>query len=84
MRQESYNRKILQVVKKLASELGASAEEVDLKQLALSIYDGDVEAQGLPVSVQQLKATIEKADVLLIATPEYNYSITGALKNAID
>jgi len=84
LRQESYNRKILQVAKKFASELGASVEEVDLKQLALPIYDGDIEAQGLPVSVQQLKATIEKVDVLLIATPEYNYSITGALKNAID
>ncbi len=84
LRRESYNRKLLQIAKKLAFELGASVEEVDLKQLALPIYDGDIEAQGLPASVQQLKATVEKADVLLIATPEYNYSVTGALKNAID
>jgi len=75
---------LLQIAKKLASELGASVEEVDLKQLALPIYDGDIEAQGVPTSVQQLKAIIERADVLLIATPEYNYSVSGALKNAID
>ena len=72
LRRESYNRKLLQIAKKLASELGASIEEADLKQLSLPIYDGDIEAQGLPASVQQLKATVEKADVLLIATPEYN------------
>ena len=84
MRRESYNRELLQIAKKLASEQGAPVEEVDLKQLALPIYDGDIEAQGLPAPVRQLKATVEKADVLLIATPEYNYSVSGALKNAID
>jgi len=84
LRRESYNRELLQIAKKLASEQGAPVEEVDLKQLALPIYDGDIEAQGLPAPVRQLKATVEKADVLLIATPEYNYSIPGVLKNAID
>ena len=84
LRRESYNRKLLQIAKKFASELGASVEEVDLKQLELPMYDGDIEAQGLPASARQFKATIEQADVLLIATPEYNYSVSGVLKNAID
>jgi len=43
-----------------------------------------VRAQGLPDAVQQLREQIRAADALLIATPEYNYSIPGVLKNAID
>ena len=47
-------------------------------------YDGDVEAQGYPESVRRLHDAIRRADALLIATPEYNGSIPGVLKNAID
>ena len=84
LRKDSYNRKALQIAKQFAAQLEAQIEEADLKELALPIYDGDVEAQGLPESVLRLKAAVEAADVLLIASPEYNHSITGALKNAID
>lgn len=84
LRLDSYNRKTLRVAEKFASEAGASVEEVDLKKLNLPLYDGDIEAIGLPESVQKLKSVVESADVLLIASPEYNHSISGALKNAID
>jgi chromate reductase len=84
LRRDSYNRKALQMAKRFAAEAGAEVTEVDLKELALPIYDGDIEAQGLPESVLRLKAAIEAAHVLLIAAPEYNHSISGALKNAID
>jgi chromate reductase len=51
----------------------------------IPLYDGDVEAeQGIPQAVQQLKARIAAADALLIVTPEYNNSMPGVLKNAID
>jgi chromate reductase, NAD(P)H dehydrogenase (quinone) len=84
LRKDSLNRKALQISKQLASATEASVEEADLKQLALPIYDGDIEAAGMPEQVARFKAMVEAADVLLIASPEYNRSITGALKNAID
>lgn len=50
----------------------------------IPLYNEDLRAQGLPEPVQQLREQIRAADALVIATPEYNYSIPGVLKNAID
>lgn len=84
LRKESFNRRALQLAKKIAAAAGATVTEIDLKELDLPIYDGDIEAQGMPESAMKLKRAIEAADMLLIASPEYNYSVSGALKNAID
>ncbi len=84
LRTESYNRKALQVAKSIAADLGAEVHELDLRKLNLPIYDRDIQDQGMPESVQKLKKEIEVSDVLIIASPEYNYSVSGALKNAID
>jgi chromate reductase len=84
LRSESLNRKALQIAKKMASELGTDVQEMDLKKLALPVFDEDLRAHGFPESVVTLKQAIEAADVLLIATPEYNHSIPAPLKNAID
>jgi NAD(P)H-dependent FMN reductase len=50
----------------------------------IPLYDGDVEAAGIPEPVTKLKNAIAAADGLLLATPEYNNSVPGVLKNAID
>jgi chromate reductase len=50
----------------------------------IPLYDGDVEAEGVPLPVAALKDVIAAADGLLLATPEYNNSVPGVLKNAID
>ncbi len=50
----------------------------------IPLYNEDLRAQGLPEPVQQLREQIRAADALVIATPEYNYSVPGVLKNAID
>src|SRR5690242_9096612 len=84
LRRESFNRKALTIAKQLASELASDVREADLKELALPIYDEDIEKQGMPESVARLKDAVGAADVLLIASPEYNHSIPGGLKNAID
>ena len=48
------------------------------------LYDADLQAQGFPPDVIALADAIRAADAVIIITPEYNYSIPGALKNAID
>jgi chromate reductase, NAD(P)H dehydrogenase (quinone) len=84
LRKDSYNRKILKVAIKFAEESGAEAKEIDLKELSLPLYDEDIESIGIPETVRILKNAISDSDVLIISTPEYNHSISGALKNAID
>lgn len=81
LRQGSYNRGLLRAAQEVAPE----GVVIGLFDLALiPPYNADVEARGDPDPVRQLKEDIRAADALLIATPEYNYSIPGVLKNAID
>ncbi len=84
MRSESFNRKLLQIATKMASELNVNVKELDLKTLDLPLLNVDLRENGFPESVKKLKDAIALADVFLIATPEYNHSIPGVLKNAID
>lgn len=83
LRRGSYNTSALRA----ARELAPAGMEVDLYEnlRGLPLYDDDVrQAQGFPGPVEDLRARIKAADALLIATPEYNYSVPGVLKNAID
>ena len=85
MREASLNRKLLVAVVKTAEAKAATVDLADLRGLALPLYDGDLEAaEGLPEAVVKFKARIAAADGLLIASPEYNHSIPGVLKNTID
>jgi len=81
LRKASFNRGLLRVAAEMLPD-GMSLDEYELG--ALPLYNGDVEAAGLPDSVQDFQRRIEAADALLFATPEYNYSMAGVLKNAID
>ena len=81
LRAASYNRALLAAAGEL---LPAGVELTTFDIRALPHYDGDVEAAGDPAPVRELKDAIRNADALLIATPEYNRSIPGVLKNAID
>jgi chromate reductase len=84
LRSGSYNRKLLQVgIRFLAGK--AEVDLLDLRDVAMPLYDGDLEQKdGLPEGAVRFRERIAKAEALLIATPEYNHSIPGTLKNAID
>jgi len=81
LRQGSLNTAALRACASLLPE-GVTLSLADLSEVPL--YNEDIRTQGLPSSVQQLREQIKAADAILIATPEYNYSFPGVLKNAID
>ena len=81
LRRGSYNSALLRAAGKLMPE-DAALEVASIRGIPL--YDGDVEAQGIPPSVSQLKEALIAADGVLLCTPEYNNSIPGVFKNTID
>ena len=81
LRTGSYNTKAL----KAARSLVPSGVELDIFTLHdIPLYNGDVEKEGIPASVAALREAVLAADAVLICTPEYNYSVSGVLKNALD
>jgi chromate reductase, NAD(P)H dehydrogenase (quinone) len=82
LRRESHNGALLRAA---AERLPAGAEFVPFKRLGeIPPYDEDAEMRQVPEPVRELRQAIRDADVVLIATPEYNHSIPGQLKNALD
>ena len=81
LRKDSYNTAALRACGEHLPP-GVTMSVFDLS--AIPLYNEDVRAQGFPPAVQELRDQIKAADALVIATPEYNYSIPGVLKNAID
>lgn len=81
LREHSYNRGLIRA----AQEVAPDGVEVEMYLLHdIPFYNADVEEIGDPEAVQRFKQAIEEADGLLISTPQYNRSVTGVLKNAID
>jgi chromate reductase, NAD(P)H dehydrogenase (quinone) len=81
LRRASVNTALLEA----AIELAPADVDVVLHPLRdLPLYDGDVEAAGMPRAVRRLREAVADADGLLLASPEYNHSTTAVLKNAID
>jgi NAD(P)H-dependent FMN reductase len=81
LRKASFNAALLRA----AVELVPEGSTVEIASLAgVPLYDGDVESQGIPDAVATLKERVATAGGLLLVTPEYNNSIPGVFKNAID
>jgi chromate reductase, NAD(P)H dehydrogenase (quinone) len=82
LRRDSYNTKLLRV----AEELVPATVELELWERLKEIppYDEEDDVQPAPPAVAALREAIAEADAVLVATPEYNSSIPGQLKNAVD
>lgn len=81
LRKKSFNTAALRA----AQDLSPANMEIRIQTLEkIPPYDDDLRNEGFPSSVTALGTAIDESDAVLIATPEYNYSIPGVLKNAID
>lgn len=82
LRRDSYNRRLLRT----AAERAPAGLEIEIWDdlAAIPLFSEDLEAEGAPEPVLRLRRSIAAADGLLIATPEYNQSLPGVLKNAVD
>jgi chromate reductase len=79
LRAESYNSRLVRA----AAEILAPATFV-MADLRLPLYDGDLEARGIPEAVVTLRRQIDAADAIVISCPEYNKGLSGVMKNALD
>lgn len=84
-RTESWNKKLIKVAAEGARSEGAEVTLIDLRDFPMPLYDGDLEAtSGIPEPAMRLKGLFVANHGLLISSPEYNSSIPGPLKNALD
>jgi chromate reductase len=82
LRRDSYNHALL---REAGERLPAGAELVEFDRLGeIPPYDADLEAEVTPEPVEALRRAMREADAVIVATPEYNHSIPGVLKNALD
>ncbi len=84
-RKDSWNKKLLKEAAEAAHGAGAEVTVIDLADYPLPLYDGDLDAaQGLPENAKKLQKLFAEHDGFLIASPDYNGSYSGVLKNMID
>jgi NAD(P)H-dependent FMN reductase len=85
LRAESYNKKLVRIAAEGARAAGAEVTLLDLRDLPMPIYDGDIEkSQGLPPNAKAFKKLLVEHQGVLLSTPEYNSQYPAVLKNAID
>ena len=85
LRKDSLNRKLAALAARVAAAHGATVDHADPHDFDVPAYDGDVETEaGLPAGAQALRDRLLATDAFILASPEYNGSMPGALKNLID
>lgn len=81
----SFNKKLIKIAAEGARAAGAEVTIIDLRDFPMPLYDGDLEdKEGIPGEALRLKKLMIEHQGFLISSPEYNSSISGVLKNAID
>lgn len=85
LREKSYSKRVLKIAIEGARRAGAEVTHIDFKDYPMPIYNPDLQdTQGFPPIANALQKLLLEHDGLLIASPEYNASLPGVLKNAID
>lgn len=85
LRKHSYNKRVVKTAVEGAKNAGAEVTFIDLKDYPLPVYDADEHAdKGFPENAKKLQKLLAEHDGFLIASPEYNGSVPGGLKNMID
>lgn len=85
LRRDSFNKKLVQIAANGARNAGAEVTYINLQDYPMPVYDQDwFDQNGFPDTVLKLKQLMKSHDGFLIASPEYNGSVSGALKNVID
>jgi NAD(P)H-dependent FMN reductase len=85
LRDDSMNHKLANRVARACKDHGANVDLATLRDFAVPLYDGDLEkADGIPAGAEELKRRLVASDAFLIASPEYNGSMPGTVKNLID
>jgi chromate reductase, NAD(P)H dehydrogenase (quinone) len=85
LRTASLNMKLIARAAQIAREAGADVDLASFREFDMPLYDGDLDARaGLPAGAGELKRRLDGVSAVMMSVPEYNYSIPGILKNAID
>jgi NAD(P)H-dependent FMN reductase len=85
LRSGSFNKKLIRIAAAGARAAGAGVTEIDLRDIPMPLYDGDIESEhGLPPNAKVFKRLLIDHHGFLISSPEYNSAVSGVLKNAID
>ncbi len=85
LRSGSHNKKLIRIAAAGARAAGAQVTDLDLRDVAMPLYDGDIEReQGLPPNAKVFKRLLVEHHGMLISSPEYNSAFPAVLKNAID
>ena len=85
LRAGSLNRRLAALAARIVERNGAKVDLADMRELDVPSYDGDVErATGIPAGAQELRRRLLASDAFVLASPEYNNSMPGVLKNLID
>jgi chromate reductase, NAD(P)H dehydrogenase (quinone) len=84
-RKDSYNKMLLKDAVDMARQMGAVVTVIDLKDYPMPFYDADIESsKGMPKNAKLFRQLMVDNDAFIIASPEYNASVSAVLKNALD
>src|SRR4051812_42919899 len=85
LRRDSLNERLAELASRVAMEKGATVDRAAMLDFDCPSFDGDAEStSGVPTGAQRLRDRLVAADAFVIASPEYNASMPGVLKNVID